>query len=89
VRAAYRRWFLEHEEAGSEGSNAACLHEIGQDPRRVLERAASAETSNAYDAATAEARGLGIFGVPTFAAGDEIFWGDDRLEDAIRWRQQA
>jgi len=26
---------------------------------------------------------LGIFGSPTFAVGPEIFWGDDRLEDAI------
>jgi 2-hydroxychromene-2-carboxylate isomerase len=85
VRAAYRRWFLDHEEAGSERSNADCLHEIGQDARRVLERAASEETTKAYEAATAEARSLGIFGVPTFASRGEIFWGDDRLDDAIRW----
>ena len=39
--AAYRRWFLDHEEAGSDRSNAQCLDEIGQDARRVLERAAS------------------------------------------------
>ena len=39
--------------------------------------------------ATAEARSLGIFGVPTFATRGEIFWGDDRLEDAIRWHQSA
>ena len=25
------------------------------------------------------------FGSPTFADGSEIFWGDDRLEDAIAW----
>jgi 2-hydroxychromene-2-carboxylate isomerase len=23
-----------------------------------------------------------VFGVPTFAIDDELFWGDDRLEDA-------
>ena len=34
-----------------------------------------------------EARKLGIFGSPTFAADGELFWGDDRLEDAISWRQ--
>ena len=27
----------------------------------------------------------GIFGAPNFAAGTEIFWGDDRMEDAIAW----
>jgi 2-hydroxychromene-2-carboxylate isomerase len=25
----------------------------------------------------------GIFGAPTFFVGDEMFWGDDRLEDAL------
>jgi 2-hydroxychromene-2-carboxylate isomerase len=87
VRAAYRRWFLDREEAGSERSNADCLHEIGQDARRVLARAASEETTKTYEAATAEARGLGIFGVPTFVSRGEIFWGDDRLDDAVRWHQ--
>ena len=53
----------------------------------MLERAASEETTRAYETATAEARSLGIFGVPTFATRGEIFWGDDRLETAIRWHQ--
>jgi 2-hydroxychromene-2-carboxylate isomerase len=33
--------------------------------------------------ATDAARKLGIFGAPTFAVGTEIFWGDDRLEEAL------
>ncbi|MGH7902064.1 MAG: DsbA family protein [Thermodesulfobacteriota bacterium] len=32
---------------------------------------------------TEEAIGRGIFGAPTFVVGDELFWGNDRLEDAI------
>ena len=32
-----------------------------------------------------EAVALGIFGAPSFVAGDEMFWGDDRLEDALDW----
>jgi 2-hydroxychromene-2-carboxylate isomerase len=36
-------------------------------------------------AETDVARALGIFGSPTFTVGDELFWGDDRLEDAIGW----
>ena len=31
------------------------------------------------------AKSKGIFGVPTFTIEKEIFWGDDRLEDAIKW----
>ena len=36
-------------------------------------------------AETQTAKQLGIFGSPTFAVGRELFWGDDRLEDAIGW----
>ena len=36
-----------------------------------------------------EAKSLGIFGAPTFATRGEIFWGDDRLEDAIRWHRHG
>jgi 2-hydroxychromene-2-carboxylate isomerase len=32
--------------------------------------------------ATDAAYGIGVFGVPTIAIDDELFWGDDRLEDA-------
>jgi 2-hydroxychromene-2-carboxylate isomerase len=32
---------------------------------------------------------LGIFGSPTFAVRREIFWGDDRLDDAIAWGRQS
>jgi 2-hydroxychromene-2-carboxylate isomerase len=38
-----------------------------------------------WEAETDAARKLGIFGSPTFAIGAEIFWGDDRLEDALEW----
>jgi 2-hydroxychromene-2-carboxylate isomerase len=31
---------------------------------------------------TDTAHELGVFGVPTIAIGEELFWGDDRLEDA-------
>ncbi len=41
---------------------------------------------------TDEALGAGVFGVPTVVLGTELFWGDDRLEDAssaYRARQSA
>jgi 2-hydroxychromene-2-carboxylate isomerase len=52
--------------------------------RRAAERAMSdplikAKLRDATDAAHAR----GVFGVPTVAIGDELFWGDDRLEDAV------
>jgi 2-hydroxychromene-2-carboxylate isomerase len=50
---------------------------------RVLEtEAARPEIKRALRDATAAAYELGVFGVPTIAIDDELFWGDDRLEDA-------
>ena len=40
------------------------------------------EVKLALRAATQDAHELGVFGVPTVAVGDELFWGDDRLQDA-------
>ena len=34
---------------------------------------------------TETAVGLGVFGAPSFVTRGEVFWGDDRLEDALSW----
>jgi 2-hydroxychromene-2-carboxylate isomerase len=85
VRATYPRWFLRHEEPGAEPNLSESLREIGQDPSRVRARADSDEIRAAFRAATDEARRAGVFGVPSFTTRGELFWGDDRLEDAVRW----
>ncbi len=85
VRAAYGRWFQRGEETGSEPNVSESLRDIGQDPERVLALANSETTKAALTAETDTARELGIFGSPTFTVGRELFWGDDRLDDAIDW----
>ncbi len=86
VREAYRQWFQLGHETGSEPNVGNSLRAIGQDPARVLAHAASDEIKQALAAETDRARALGIFGSPTFVVGSsELFWGDDRLEDAISW----
>ncbi len=87
VRAAYRRWFQGGEETGSEPNVSESLRDIGQEPERVLALANSEETKAMLTAETDAARELGIFGSPTFTVGRELFWGDDRLADAISWRR--
>lgn len=87
VRGAYRHWFQEGLEAGSEANVTATLQEIGQEKSRVLRDSLSSEVEKAYEAATQDARTKGIFGSPTFVVGDEIFWGDDRLDDAVAFVQ--
>jgi 2-hydroxychromene-2-carboxylate isomerase len=85
VRAAYRRWFQEGEETGSEPNLSSSLRDIGQEPNRVLALANGSETNERLLAETDNARQLGIFGSPTFVVGRELFWGDDRVDDAINW----
>jgi 2-hydroxychromene-2-carboxylate isomerase len=85
VRAAYRRWLQLGQETGSDPNISHSLRDIGQEPQRVLALADSTETRAALAAETDSAKELGIFGSPTFAIGRELFWGDDRLEDAISW----
>ena len=89
VRATYRRWFIEGQEAGGEPNLPQTLSEIGQDLSHVLERANSPDIEAAYLEQTERAQRLGIFGSPAFVIDGELFWGDDRLEDAIRWARRS
>ena len=85
TQAAYRRWFQLGQPAGSSANVENSLTEIGEDPERVLNLAESQEIVQALSQATGEAKGLGIFGSPSFVVGGELFWGDDRLADAVSW----
>ena len=85
VKLTYKYWFESGIEAGSE----ECIDKISKDikfnPNHLIEIASSNAIIEKYDAQTDKARELGIFGSPSFISKSEIFWGDDRLEDAIKW----
>ena len=58
---------------------AACeLH-----PKAVSKGIESEGVKRRLREATEEAMELGVTGVPTVAVGQELFWGDDRLEEAV------
>ena len=79
---AYRDAF----QRGSELSVAANVLQsaarAGLDREAVLAAASDPEIKRTLRDATDAAYDRGVFGVPTIAIGDELFWGDDRLEDA-------
>jgi 2-hydroxychromene-2-carboxylate isomerase len=59
---------------------AACeLH-----PNAVLKGIATKSVKDRLRAATDRALEIGVEGIPTVAVGDRLFWGDDRLEDAVQ-----
>ena len=58
----------------------AVLAAAGFDPRALLALAADPEVKDRLKAVTQEAVGRGVFGAPNFFVGDEMFWGQDRLD---------
>jgi 2-hydroxychromene-2-carboxylate isomerase len=85
TQAAYRTWFLDKLDPGEVQNLRTILHAIGRDADKCIAEAKTDRIKQVYEAATDRARQLGAFGSPTFVVGEEIFWGDDRLEDAIAW----
>lgn len=63
----------------------SCLEKLDLDPTPILEAAVMPENKSALRAQTDRAKQLGIFGAPTFAVNGELFWGNDRLGEAIAW----
>jgi 2-hydroxychromene-2-carboxylate isomerase len=55
------------------------------DAAAVLERATANETKEQLRRRSEEAVTRGIFGAPTFLIGSELYWGNDRLEDALAY----
>ncbi len=64
---------------------AAILDRLGQNAPLWLDRAQDQEARVALFRQTERAESLGVFGAPTFIACGELFWGNDRLEDACAW----
>ena len=89
VRSTYRRWFIDGHEAGGDVNLSQTLSEIGHVKSRVLKLAGSQDIEAAYLNQTERAKRAGVFGSPSFIVDGELFWGDDRLEDAIAWARKT
>ncbi len=87
--ATYRLWFEEGLPAGNEPNLTRALAAIGQNPARVIALAETPQTVDALRQATSRADALGVFGAPSFVVDGEVFWGDDRLDDAVAWAREG
>ncbi|MFW8595670.1 2-hydroxychromene-2-carboxylate isomerase [Cribrihabitans neustonicus] len=81
-KAVFRAEFGCGADISSEAVLLDCLRQAGLDPA-LLERAEAPEIKSALRAQTDAAIAAGIFGAPSFTSGTELFWGDDRLEQAL------
>jgi 2-hydroxychromene-2-carboxylate isomerase len=84
--AVYRAQFAEGRRIDDPSTLEAILSGLNIDPGAALDAAQSDENKLRLRAQTEEAQRLGVFGAPTFVtAGGELFWGNDRLEQALHW----
>ena len=84
VRAVYEASFARDLDIAEPEVVAACLAQVGA-PAAALDVATRDAARVKLRARGEEAAALGIFGAPSFTAGRELFWGNDRLEDALAW----
>jgi len=87
--ALYRAEFGEGRNIGDPAVVSDVVIGLGRDANATLARAQTDEIKNALRAGTEEAQRLGVFGAPTFITNGELFWGNDRLEQALAYAQAA
>ena len=84
-RAVFRAQFTQGRPIADREVLAAVLDDIGAAPDAIA-AAEAAGTKAALRQATDQAQAIGIYGAPSFTTGSgELFWGNDRLEEAIGW----
>ena len=80
VHRFYRAYWAEGRDLGRPEVVAAVLAEAGLDVAAVLRRAGAEAVKDDLRRRTDEAVARGVFGAPTFFVGDELFWGQDRMD---------
>jgi 2-hydroxychromene-2-carboxylate isomerase len=66
-----------------------CLDGLVAEPAALLAAAGGRDAKAQMRHNTESAIELGIFGAPSFTVGNELFWGNDRLEAALEWSRAA
>lgn len=75
--------FADDRDIGDETVLAEILTTLGVDSTSIMQAARSDDSKAALRARTSEAQARAIFGAPMFFVDGEMFWGNDRLEDAL------
>ena len=85
VRLTYKKWFQEGKEPAVEPSISEVCNELSLNKDEIIIESKTKEIKDEYFSNTDAARENKIFGSPSFMVDNELFWGDDRMEDAIKW----
>ena len=86
IRSVFSLEFAEQQNIAERSTLATALAAAGAPEKEAFERAQSPEIKSKLRGNTEEAQMQGIFGAPSFTTeSGELFWGDDRLNDALLW----
>ncbi len=86
TRAVYRAEFTEGKDIADPATLNEILQKLGHDPAAAIAKSGEQPIKDKLRANTEEALKLEIFGAPNFVTDDgELFWGNDRLEQALAW----
>ena len=88
VRLTYKKWFQERKEPAVEPSLSEVCKELSLNKNEIIIESKTKEIKDEYFLNTDAARENKIFGSPSFMVDNELFWGDDRMEDAIKWSKK-
>ncbi len=89
ARQLFRDGFQRGHELSIDAHVLRAASEVGLDRREAHDAVRDPEVKRALREATEAAHALGAFGVPTLDVAGELFWGDDRLEDAAEYARSV
>ncbi|PKQ08727.1 MAG: 2-hydroxychromene-2-carboxylate isomerase [Alphaproteobacteria bacterium HGW-Alphaproteobacteria-12] len=87
-RRVYLANFAGQKDISDEAVLSEILASLGLDAAALAARSNEPANKDRLKAQTAEAIERGIFGAPSFLVGDELFWGNDRLDAALQWAKR-
>jgi len=89
-RAVFSAEFADGQRIDDSETLRRILSKLKIEPSAVLAAAVSDDNKARLRVQTEEAQRLGLFGAPSFTTADgELFWGNDRLEQALAWAKRA
>ena len=89
TRAVFVANFAEHKDISDDATLRTILSALGIDAETAFAAANTPENKDALKRQTEEAAARGLFGAPSFTIGDELFWGNDRLEAALAFARRG
>ena len=88
ARRVFTANFGEDRDISDRALITSLLDSLGLDGASLVARTSQPEVKELLRAQTEQAWESGVFGAPTFIVDREVFWGNDRMEEAFEWHRR-